>query len=163
MTTRNVLAGVMVKDWSGAQDFWSTVFGRRPDRVPRHGCAEWGTPDGGQLQFVEDATRAGSSSVTLAVDDVHAERERLGAAGATVPDVSTVPGFIHAVTCRCFPTAGRMRSQELVHVVEVAPGEVFVRYVYELHTGARHRNTEVITVRDGRVVETQVYFGAALV
>ena len=69
---------------------------------------------------------------------------------------------------RCFPTAGRMRSQDLVDVVEVSPGEVFVRYVYELHPvdeghqGARHRNTEVITVRDGRVVEVQVYFGAEL-
>ena len=63
---------------------------------------------------------------------------------------------------RCFPTAGRMRSQDLVDVVEVSPGEVFVRYVYELHTGARHRNTEVITVRGGHVVETQVYFGAEL-
>jgi hypothetical protein len=43
-----------------------------------------------------------------------------------------------------------------------------VRYVYELHpvdgrqSGARHRNTEVLTVRDGRVVEVQVYFGAEL-
>ena len=63
---------------------------------------------------------------------------------------------------RCFPTADRMRTQDLVDVVEVSPGEVFVRYVYELHSGARHRNTEVLTVRDGRVVETQVYFGAEL-
>jgi ketosteroid isomerase-like protein len=63
---------------------------------------------------------------------------------------------------RCFPTADRLRSQDLVDVVEVSPGEVFVRYVYELHTGARHRNTEVLTVRDGRVVEIQVYFGAEL-
>ncbi len=225
MTTTNVLAGVLVEDWAGSQDFYATVFGRGPDAVPMHGCAEWHVPGGGFVQLVEDASRAGASSVTLAVDDVRAERDRLVAAGITVPDVWTVPDFIHAVTFsdpegtqvtlveeiapqtpagvvralfaaylaqdeaaatallgddfvftspqdepigrdewlrRCFPTAGRVRSQELVDVVEVAPGEVFVRYVYELHSGARHRNTEVLTVRDGLVVETQVYFGAAL-
>jgi ketosteroid isomerase-like protein/predicted enzyme related to lactoylglutathione lyase len=225
MTTRTVLAGVLVKDWAGAQGFWTTMFDRAPDEVPMHGCAEWRVPGGGVLQLVEDATRAGSSSVTLAVDDVRAERDRLVRAEVTVPEVWTVPGFIDAVTFsdpegtqvtlvepiapqtaadvvralfaayrdqdaaaatallaedfvftspqdepigrdewlrRCFPTADRMRTQDLVDVVEVSPGEVFVRYVYELHSGARHRNTEVLTVRDGRVTETQVYFGAAL-
>ncbi|HEY2192121.1 MAG TPA: DUF4440 domain-containing protein [Actinomycetospora sp.] len=225
MTTTNVLAGVLVKDWAGSQDFYATVFGRRPDRVPMHGCAEWVVPGGGCLQLVEDATRAGSSSVTLTVDDVRAERDRIAAAGIVVPAVWTVPDFIHAVTFsdpegtqvtlvepiapqtaadvvralfaayreqdaaaatallahgfvftspqdepigrdefmrRCFPTADRMRYQDLVDVVEVSPGEVFVRYVYELHSGARHRNTEVLTVVDGHVRETQVYFGAEL-
>ncbi len=225
MTTTNVLAGVLVKDWAGSQDFWTTVFDRRPDRVPMPGCAEWHVPGGGALQLVEDASRAGSSSVTLAVGDVRAERDRMLLAGVAVPEVWTVPDFIHAVTFsdpegtqitlveeitpqtpastvralfaaylaqdaaaatallgedfvftspqdepigrdewlrRCFPTADRVRTQDLVDVVEVSPGEVFVRYVYELRSGARHRNTEVLTVRDGRVVETQVYFGAAL-
>ena len=45
---------------------------------------------------------------------------------------------------RCFPTAG---------------DDVFVLYEYELEGGQRHRNAEVITVRDGRVTESQVFFG----
>jgi len=36
---------------------------------------------------------------------------------------------------------------------------VFILYEYELQTGERHRNAEFITVRDGRLVETQVFFG----
>jgi hypothetical protein len=36
---------------------------------------------------------------------------------------------------------------------------VFVLYEYELQTGERHRNAEFITVGDGRLVETQVFFG----
>jgi hypothetical protein len=32
-------------------------------------------------------------------------------------------------------------------------------YEYELLTGERRRNVEVLTVRDSRVVETQVFFG----
>jgi hypothetical protein len=37
--------------------------------------------------------------------------------------------------------------------------DVFVLYEYELEGGQRHRNAEVITVRDGRVTESQVFFG----
>ena len=59
---------------------------------------------------------------------------------------------------RCFPTADRVVSQE---ILELVPGErgVFVLYEYELKTGERHRNTELITVRQGKLVETQVFFG----
>ncbi|MFE5735829.1 nuclear transport factor 2 family protein [Streptomyces celluloflavus] len=60
---------------------------------------------------------------------------------------------------RCFPTAGRFRSQVVLDVVPTDGDEVFVRYEYELKSGARHRNVEVMTVRDGRITETQVYFG----
>jgi hypothetical protein len=36
---------------------------------------------------------------------------------------------------------------------------VFILYEYELKTGDRHRNAEYITVRNGQLVETQVFFG----
>ncbi|MFJ4923397.1 hypothetical protein [Streptomyces sp. NPDC088725] len=38
-------------------------------------------------------------------------------------------------------------------------GDVFVQYEYELKSGERYRNVEVSTVRDGRITETQVFFG----
>lgn len=66
---------------------------------------------------------------------------------------------------RCFPTADRVVFQQLLEVVPAGgngtgAGEgVFVRYEYELSTGERHRNTEFIRVRDGQIVETEVYFG----
>ena len=60
---------------------------------------------------------------------------------------------------RCFPTAGRVRTQELLHVVPGDSDDVFVLYEYELLTGERHRNVEVLTVRDSKLVETQVFFG----
>ncbi|MGA5563767.1 nuclear transport factor 2 family protein [Streptomyces platensis] len=59
----------------------------------------------------------------------------------------------------CFPTADRLRRQEILDVVAIDGEQVFVRYAYELTTGEQHRNVEVMTVRDGRVTETQVYFG----
>ncbi|GAB3529733.1 hypothetical protein [Arthrobacter monumenti] len=60
---------------------------------------------------------------------------------------------------RCFPTAHRLRSQHLLHVVELNASTVFIAYEYELTTGARHRNTEIITIQDGKAIEIQVFFG----
>ena len=60
---------------------------------------------------------------------------------------------------RCFPTADRFKDHELLAVVPTEGDDVFVLYEYELEGGQRFRNTEVITVRDGQVTETQVFFG----
>lgn len=61
---------------------------------------------------------------------------------------------------RCFPTADRVTTQEMVYVVPAGGGDVFAMYEYELReTGERHRNVELLTVRDGQVRETQVFFG----
>lgn len=60
---------------------------------------------------------------------------------------------------RCFPTADRLVSQEVLELVDAGDDGVFILYEYELKTGERHRNTEFITVRDGRIVEIQVFFG----
>jgi ketosteroid isomerase-like protein len=60
---------------------------------------------------------------------------------------------------RCFPTADRFRSQTILELVDVGPDGVFLLYEYELATGERYRNAESSTVRNGQLVETQVFFG----
>jgi len=60
---------------------------------------------------------------------------------------------------RCFPTSSRLRSQKLVLLAAANEHDVFVMYEYELLAGGRFRNTEVITVRNGQMVEEQVFFG----
>lgn len=60
---------------------------------------------------------------------------------------------------RCFPTTARLASYDLRYVTPAGGGDVFVMYDYVLKTGEHHRNVEVLTVRDGHVVETQVFFG----
>ncbi|WP_131739145.1 nuclear transport factor 2 family protein [Actinomadura roseirufa] len=60
---------------------------------------------------------------------------------------------------RCFPTADRFRSQEILSCVPAAGDGVFLLYEYELESGARYRNVELSTVRDGQITETQVFFG----
>jgi ketosteroid isomerase-like protein len=60
---------------------------------------------------------------------------------------------------RCFPTADRLVRQDLLHVVGAGDDDVFVMYEYELKTGERHRNVEVLTVRGDQITEAQVFFG----
>lgn len=60
---------------------------------------------------------------------------------------------------RCFPTAHRLLSQDILTIVEAEGDGVFILYEYELRTGERHRNTEYISVRNGQIVEIQVFFG----
>ncbi|GAA0263557.1 hypothetical protein GCM10009539_57030 [Cryptosporangium japonicum] len=62
---------------------------------------------------------------------------------------------------RCFPTADRFTEQEIVHVVDLGGGEVFLLYEYVVE-GGRYRNAEVSRVRDGLLIETQVFFGGRL-
>lgn len=60
---------------------------------------------------------------------------------------------------RCFPTADRVSRQELLHVVRADEHDVFIMYEYDLKVGGTHRNTELITVVDDKIVEIQVFFG----
>ncbi len=64
---------------------------------------------------------------------------------------------------RCYPTADRMVSQEILTVAPAggsSTGEdVFVLYEYELKAGGRYRNVEVQTVRNGQIIAAQVFFG----
>lgn len=60
---------------------------------------------------------------------------------------------------RCFPTTDRIRSQVLLHVVDLDDDHVVIVYEYELITGGMYRNSEVLTVRGGVVHEIQVFFG----
>jgi predicted enzyme related to lactoylglutathione lyase len=73
----NVLAVVTVTDWKAGVSWYERFFGRPADRNPMDGLAEWQVTAAGGLQVVEDAERAGSSYVTLAVDDLEGHRAAL--------------------------------------------------------------------------------------
>ena len=60
---------------------------------------------------------------------------------------------------RCFPTADRLRSQQVLTIVDAGADDVFAFYEYELRNGDRYRNVEVHTVRGGRLTQVQVFFG----
>lgn len=59
---------------------------------------------------------------------------------------------------RCWPNAGQLEAFSFVRLFERGE-EVFVTYEARRVDGTRFRNTEVLTVRDGRIVAVEVYFG----
>jgi ketosteroid isomerase-like protein len=59
---------------------------------------------------------------------------------------------------RCWPNSRWIESYDFIYLV---PGgdQVFVTYEAHSTNGDSFRNTEIVTVRDGRIVEVEVYFG----
>ncbi|HZM44428.1 MAG TPA: nuclear transport factor 2 family protein [Burkholderiales bacterium] len=59
---------------------------------------------------------------------------------------------------RCWPLSAKVRGFDFIHLV--AHGErVFVTYEGSNTDDHRFRNTEIITVRDRKIVDVEVYFG----
>ncbi|UGS38020.1 nuclear transport factor 2 family protein [Capillimicrobium parvum] len=60
----------------------------------------------------------------------------------------------------CWPHHEELAGHDFVHIGEVEPGVVTVTYESgRAGGGERFRNTEVFTLRDGLVVEVEVFFG----
>lgn len=81
-----VLAAVAVKDRDAALPFYQRLFGRPADVLPMPVDAEWNAGPT-TLQVVEDPERAGTSLVTLVVDDLAAYAAALADRGVGVGEV----------------------------------------------------------------------------
>lgn len=105
-----------------------------------------------------------NTDIVRTMFQVYLAKDQRTAVGLLADDfVFTSPQDDHidktAFMQRCFPTAARLVSQEILELAAVSDDGVFIMYEYELKTGERHRNAEFITVRGGKLVETQVFFG----
>jgi ketosteroid isomerase-like protein len=59
---------------------------------------------------------------------------------------------------RCWPNSAAIAGFEFIHVAR--GGErVFVTYEGRNAEGKRFRNTEILTIRNGKICEAEVYFG----
>ena len=83
MPIPNVLAGVAVDNLVAARAWYARLL-ERDGTSPMPEVVEWNFPTGGGLQVFEDRLRAGSSSVTLVVDDLDAEQRRIQALGVEI-------------------------------------------------------------------------------
>jgi ketosteroid isomerase-like protein len=59
---------------------------------------------------------------------------------------------------RCWPNHRWIDGFDFIAVVP-SGDRVYVTYVGHSDSGRRFRNTEALTVRDGKIVEVEVYFG----
>jgi ketosteroid isomerase-like protein len=67
----------------------------------------------------------------------------------------------HAYFERCWPGGQDIEAFEFVHLAP-AGDRVFVTYEALMRGGRRFRNTEILRLRDGRIIEVEVYFGWSL-
>ncbi len=77
MNFKNVYAGIMTSDIEKGLEWYINLFDRKSDYNPMKILHEWDFPNGGVLQLVEDKKRAGSSSITLLVDNIEKVKENL--------------------------------------------------------------------------------------
>jgi predicted enzyme related to lactoylglutathione lyase len=84
---QNVLAGVAVSDLRTAATWYEKLLDRDADTRPMPEVIEWHFDRGGWLQVFSDQQRAGSSSVTLTVDDLESTLRSLQDKGIDVLSV----------------------------------------------------------------------------
>jgi predicted enzyme related to lactoylglutathione lyase len=83
MSTVKAYAVVSTGNLANAKDWYAKLFGRDPDRSPMAEVHEWYFGEGG-VQLLDDAERAGSSRLTLIVDDLDETRSGLQQRGLTL-------------------------------------------------------------------------------
>lgn len=59
---------------------------------------------------------------------------------------------------RCWPNSQKTAKFDFVHVL-AHEDKVFVTYEATNNGGGRFRNTEILTIRQQKIVEVEVYFG----
>lgn len=59
---------------------------------------------------------------------------------------------------RCWPNSRTLAEFDFIHIL-LDGDRVFVTYEGRSTTGKRFRNSEILTVHEGKLVEVEVYFG----
>ena len=59
---------------------------------------------------------------------------------------------------RCWKVSESIVGRKLIHILADSE-RVFVTYELARTTGRASRNTEILTLRDGKIVDVEVYFG----
>jgi ketosteroid isomerase-like protein len=59
---------------------------------------------------------------------------------------------------RCWPNSQQIAGFDFKNLATDG-NKVFVTYEAQTTSGERFRNTEILTIRDGRIADAQVYFG----
>ncbi|QQR40310.1 VOC family protein [Devosia rhizoryzae] len=111
MAITNILANMSCTDLARSAEWYRTFFERDADQNPMDGLLEWHYGAAG-FQLYQGPDNAGHCTVTLVVDDVHAERERL---------TDFAPGEIQQAN---YVTVFQLRDPDGNLVVLAQPGHV---------------------------------------
>ncbi len=104
------------------------------------------------------------ADIARAVYQAYVAKDRSSAEALIAPDFHFTSPLDNRIDravyfARCWPNSEHFESFKLVHPVITDGNRVVVTYECTTLTGKRFRNTEVLTVRDGQLIEAEVYFG----
>ena len=86
MTIRKSYASLLVADMAAGEAWYTKLLGRGPDHRPMPTLLHWEFADQGGLMLSSSDEIAGRGVMFLYVDDLAAERRRLGQAGIALGD-----------------------------------------------------------------------------
>lgn len=87
MTLRKVYAHLNCSDLDESIRWFAAIFARGPDVRPMEGLAEWHHGDSAGFQLFQNSKDAGHGTLTLIVDGLEDERQRIDAAGLSPGDI----------------------------------------------------------------------------
>jgi hypothetical protein len=87
MTLRKVYAHLNCSNLDDSIRWFTAVFARGPDARPMEGLAEWHHADTAGFQLFQNARDAGHGALTLIIEGIEDERERLSTAGLAPGEV----------------------------------------------------------------------------
>ena len=116
MQFQTVFAGTPVADHAAAQAWYERLLGRPADRRPMDGLAEWDLTAGGGIQVSIDAERAGTTVLTLSVDDLDGYAATLKGRGITVGTIET--GVVSRFAAVTDPDGNTIMLAELLDTID---------------------------------------------
>jgi predicted enzyme related to lactoylglutathione lyase len=97
MSIEYVFAGLAVTRLDAAIEWYERLLGNPPDMRPNEREATWQVTQTASVYIVADDDRAGHSAVTMFVDDLDAELDRITSGGIAVGEIETAPGLFRRV------------------------------------------------------------------
>jgi len=113
MALTSILANVSCSDLERSTAWYAAIFERQPDEDPMDGLMEWYVGKAG-FQLYRGPDNAGRCTVTIVVDDVRQQHQRMSEAGFE-------PGEIQQAN---YTTVFQMRDPDGNLVVLAQPGKV---------------------------------------
>lgn len=96
-TITELFAGIAVAEYEAAEAWYSRLVGRPADVHPNDIEAMWQLRPGSWVYIVKDGARAGSSFVTVLVDDLEAFVAELSERGIETGEIDTVPTAVKRI------------------------------------------------------------------
>lgn len=118
----------------------------------------------GETRSARDTNAAATAATVRDLFDAFHARRRSDAEALIAEDFTFTSPYDDAIDrasyfARCWPNGDRFSSFEIERILADAQG-AFVTYFCTTDNGNAFRNTEYLTVKDGRVASVDVYFGA---